>query len=53
MLCSVRQETIQRFTSQPDKAQEQIQQKLWQLIYREACEWPPGSGGIADTPPGL
>jgi hypothetical protein len=36
--------------TRPDGEQGRVQQKLWQLLFREDCEWPPGSGGISDTP---
>lgn len=39
----------QPFT-RPDGEQGRVQQKLWQLLFHEDCEWPPGSGGISDEP---
>jgi hypothetical protein len=36
--------------TRPDGEQGRIQQKLWRLLFHEDCEWPPGSGGIADEP---
>jgi hypothetical protein len=36
--------------TRPDGEQGRVQQKLWQLLFHEECEWPPGSGGISDKP---
>lgn len=38
--------------NRPDGEQGRVQQKLWRLLYKKDCEWPPGSGGIAETPEG-
>jgi hypothetical protein len=38
--------------TRPDGEQGRVQQKLWRLLFHEDCEWPPGSGGISDTPVG-
>lgn len=38
--------------TRPDGAQGRIQQKLWRLLFYQDCEWPPGSGGISDSPVG-
>lgn len=38
--------------TRPDGEQGRVQQKLWRLIFKEDCEWPPGSGGISDEPVG-
>jgi hypothetical protein len=34
--------------TRPEGEQGRVQQKLWQLLFHEDCEWPPGSGGISD-----
>ena len=34
--------------NRPDGEQGRVQQKLWRLLFKEDCEWPPGSGGIRD-----
>jgi hypothetical protein len=36
--------------SRPDGEQGRLQQRIWQLLFHEDCEWPPGSGGISDEP---
>jgi Leucine-rich repeat (LRR) protein len=36
--------------TRPDGEQGRQQQRLWKLLFREDCEWPPGSGGICDEP---
>lgn len=36
--------------TRPDGEQGRVQQKLWRLLYKQDCEWPPGSGGISDVP---
>lgn len=38
--------------TRPDGEQGRVQQKLWRLLYKQDCEWPPGSGGISDVPVG-
>ena len=38
--------------TRPDGEQGRVQQKLWRLLFKEDCEWPPGSGGISDEPVG-
>ena len=38
--------------TRPDGEQGRVQQKLWRLLFHQDCEWPPGSGGISDTPVG-
>lgn len=34
--------------TRPDGEQGRVQQKLWQLLFHEDCEWPPGFGGISE-----
>lgn len=36
--------------TRPDGEQGKIQQKIWQLLFHEDCEWPPGAGGISEEP---
>lgn len=38
--------------TRPDGEQGRVQQKLWRLLYKQDCEWPPGFGGISDLPVG-
>ena len=38
--------------TRPDGEQGRVQQKLWRLLYKQDCEWPPGSGGISEVPVG-
>ena len=38
--------------TRPDGEQGRVQQKLWRLLFKEDCEWPPGSGGISEEPVG-
>jgi len=39
----------QPFT-RPDGEQGRQQQRIWQLLFHEDCEWPPGSGTICEEP---
>lgn len=34
--------------TRPDGEQGRIQRRLWNVLFHQDCEWPPGSGGIAD-----
>jgi hypothetical protein len=34
--------------TRPDGEQGRVQQELWQLLFHQDCEWPPGSGGISN-----
>lgn len=36
--------------TRPEGEQGRVQRKLWQLLFNEDCEWPPGTGGISDVP---
>ena len=36
--------------TRPDGEQGRAQQKLWRLLYKQDCEWPPGSGTICGEP---
>lgn len=38
--------------TRPDGEQGRQQARLWRLLFDEDCEWPPGSGGISDSPVG-
>lgn len=41
----------QPFT-RPDGEQGRLQRRLWNVLFHQDCEWPPGSGGISDVPVG-
>lgn len=34
--------------TRPDGEQGRIQRRLWSILFHQDCEWPPGSGGIAN-----
>jgi len=35
--------------TRPDGEQGRLQRRLWNVLFHQDCEWPPGSGTIADT----
>lgn len=41
----------QAFT-RPEGEQGRLQRRIWNVLFHQDCEWPPGSGGISDVPIG-
>jgi hypothetical protein len=38
--------------TRPDGEQGRLQRRLWNVLFHQDCEWPPGSGGTSDVPVG-
>jgi hypothetical protein len=38
--------------ARPDGEQGRLQRRIWNVLFHQDCEWPPGSGGISDVPVG-